>query len=463
MGMYADTKLIDLITHQASKPNDRKQMDMDLWWCPVCERAITEQEEQVPRPGLQKRATVPPTQPRYTSRGGVYAPKGSLYCSDACREVEELNGRTAFEQLAACLPALLGRPSPPEPPESDSTLSGTDELTSSRSVSLGRRPGAPAPKPPSSPSSDELPGLSTSKLALQRPGAPKDPDPPARRVPILLSPNGTPLIQPTFPHRPALGPHQRRHHSHYSPQKRGSPHSTVVRAASALKVGPAGVVPTPSASAPTYALPTAAAAPAGPARPAATTTTILNGQPGGRNDMQFAPDARAGKPTSLFRHYGLFFRPRPGAAHAVWADFADDLDAPAWPPHAAAAGMARQSSGPATRRARPHPSPVAAAEAPDPLAPARNQRPRPPAAADNPCRSWTWDHLPPDEPQYPAMDLAQIRLSKLLRLHQSFLPGPALAAPNPLNIRADFRLPGRAVDDPFPVVVQSKKKLFTFH
>ncbi|KAA1096822.1 hypothetical protein PGT21_029507 [Puccinia graminis f. sp. tritici] len=459
-------------------------MDMDLWWCPVCERAITEQEETVQRAGLVvKRPTLPPSQPRYTSRGGVYAPKGSLYCSDACREVEELNGRFAFEQLAAYLPDLLDRPPlSSEEPDSEGTLSGTDELTStdrSRSVSLGRRSGSAGPiKSSRTPISlEELNGLTVNnhKLkgltpAIVQPNtgpAAKELETglPSRRVPILLSPNGTPLIQPTFPQRPALGAgqQQRRHHSQYSPQKRGSPpqSTAAVRPSSrGLKVGTTGVLPKPSTSVPIYPSVTVVGQ-SGTQPNNIKTKTILNHQLKSHNNfMEFDPLARhEHKQTSLLQHYGLFFR----SHRPQWADFNDEHDSPFEAAHLPRAGrnghhqvgecMSRQESrteeSEKSRRSSLQPpgrrgnrssssttivggtrssnsstsstKPLASSSAAKPgsslpTASRKERKPRLMAGAENPCRSWTWDHLPADVPQYPAMDLAQIRVSKLLLL-----------------------------------------------
>ncbi|POV99556.1 hypothetical protein PSTT_13698 [Puccinia striiformis] len=270
-------------------------MDMDLWWCPS---------------------------------GGVYGPKGSLYCSEACREVEELNGRFAFEQLAACLPDLVGRSSSrSEAPESEGTLSGTDEINTdrSRSTSSGRQSESTAPGPRTSTSPEQLsrltPNSKSQALTTTNGGSAKetiDSGLPNRRVPILLSSNGTPLIQPTFPQRPAIGQNQRRHHSHYSPQKRCSPHSTAVtRTGSGLKVSTIGVLP--SSSVPNYP-PSATGANV----TKISTTSILNHRPTVCNDMEFSVEARSEKPASLLRHYSLFFRSRPGSLRGEWTDSADE-------------------------------------------------------------------------------------------------------------------------------------------
>ncbi|KAH9457482.1 hypothetical protein Pst134EA_021357 [Puccinia striiformis f. sp. tritici] len=473
-------------------------MDMDLWWCPVCERAITEQEEPAQRPSLLKRATVPPSQPRYTSRGGVYGPKGSLYCSEACREVEELNGRFAFEQLAACLPDLVGRSSSrSEAPESEGTLSGTDEINTdrSRSTSSGRQSESTAPGPRTSTSPEQLsrltPNSKSQALTTTNGGSAKetiDSGLPNRRVPILLSSNGTPLIQPTFPQRPAIGQNQRRHHSHYSPQKRCSPHSTAVtRTGSGLKVSTIGVLP--SSSVPNYP-PSATGANV----TKISTTSILNHRPTVCNDMEFSVEARSEKPASLLRHYSLFFRSRPGSLRGEWTDSADEpqsahqLDRIAH--RHTSARSSRQQSQTGSQQSRRSSVQLLTRSLAGKTDPADetvessaslskrllHRKDRKSHFPDNTCRFWTWDHLPADVPQYPAMDLAQIRLSKLLRQQAdaSILQPSTNKQILTLSDQIHFRnlqkidksasFPNLATDsiDAFPIT-QSKKKLFIFH
>lgn len=84
-----------------------------------------------------------------TDRGAVYGTRGGLYCSEACRQIDDLSGQRAFEDLALVAARSLLSPTPsPKPrsptpaphpgrrrpgsaePESDdcpSTTSGTDE------------------------------------------------------------------------------------------------------------------------------------------------------------------------------------------------------------------------------------------------------------------------------------------------------------------------------------------------
>ncbi|KNZ59609.1 hypothetical protein VP01_1695g2 [Puccinia sorghi] len=504
-------------------------MDMDLWWCPVCERAITEQEETVQHMpgGLTKPTSLSPTQPRYTSRGGVYGPKGSLYCSEACREVEEHNGRFAFEQLAACLPAsLVSRPPlSHEEPESDGTLSGTEDITTDKS-----RSSLPLAKRSHSSTTGYNPRSSTRHIASSsisnedlnpliaplRQGAGSQEPEPNRRVPILISPNGTPLIQPTFPQRPALGHAQRRHQSQCPAAKKYClPHSTaVVRASSGLKLTTSSSgAPKACNSVPTYASSTAALQGG-----AAKIKTILNQQPTVvRNDMEFGADARREKPASLMRHYGLFFRSRSGSKRGEWSDSADELSS-STTATAALVGlsverravssttghlMSRQGSQ-TSRRSSLHalitPLLLANKSEPgqvhkiDPSPPALPKRASPRkdrkhALADNGSRSWTWDHLPADVPQYPAMDLAQIRLSKLLLphhltlhpnsnshhhhhhhhhsippLHSSSHPHSNRTLPTSTHLSCNHLSNHLHLDPipPFPII-QSKKKLFIFH
>ncbi|PLW13528.1 hypothetical protein PCANC_18191 [Puccinia coronata f. sp. avenae] len=500
-------------------------MDMDLWWCPVCERAITEQDENVHKPSFPKRAMSSPSQPRYTSRGGVYGPKGSLYCSEACREVEELNGRFAFEQLAACLPECVDRPTFSDEPESEGTLSGTDEINTdrSRSLSLGRRSDSTTPNSRSLPSTEEIAPIGNTKVlnglipANAQSGATKEPGPENRRVPMLISPNGTPLIQPKFPQRPVHGLKQRRHQSHCPSQRRCSPHSTAAtRTGSRLKV--VTVAPKASNSVPTYPFSTSDQGAVKSTTP--TTKTILNHQPVVRNDMEFGPDARQEKPTTLLRHYALFFRSRPGSTRGE--EWVDSLDEPAMfvvgkaaekAGGAAASGLSRQTSQSESQNSRrsslqplkplPAPKTDGAVDEKAEHKPSKptHRKDRKHLLGENSCRSWTWDHLPADVPQYPAMDLAQIRLSKLLR-HQaatsSSLPplhpsannnntnSQILTLSKPQNLafnhhhHLSHKLHGHNLDlaaipaaaaggggdhalQAFPIINQSKKKLFIFH
>lgn len=437
-------------------------MDMDLWWCPVCERAITEQEDLTQRPNLLKRATLPPAQPRYTSKGGVYGPKGSLYCSEACREVEELNGRFAFEQLAACLPDLADRQSFQEERESESTLSSTDDTTDrSRSLSLGRssthQPGFDSPQRALS-SSVVAPGTISNNthhqgltsLSAQRPeinetDAPQL-APPNRRVPILYSSNGTPLIQPSFPQRPGLGSHQRRHHSHYSPLRLWSSRATPAIRSNSSYLQKSRNHPTENAcnSVPTYA-------PKSDALQRSSTNNtrtqlILNHRTTERNDMEFQPEARLEKPAYLWQHYGLFYRSRSGSKRGDWNDPTETTDNN-HPTHhkISSTTLSRQGSqkscqthpkSNAGARKTLHPrvvldenhkriTPIRASSMKTSSIVARESNGRPRSTKDRKalileeshkyCRSWSWDHLPADVPQYPAMDLEQIRLSKIFR------------------------------------------------
>lgn len=422
-------------------------MEMDLWWCPVCERAITENKEAPV--DLVKRTSNSPSPPHYTGRGGLYGSQESLYCSEACRKVEELNGRFAFEQLAACLPVFCERTSLEEP-ESEGTQSGTDEFNTdrSRSLSLGRRSVSQRTSTSSSldinlSNPDQLKG-SNQPLVSKEPSL--EVRSTAGRVPILLSPNGTPLVQPIFPQRPTLAPHQRRHFSQISPDKRFSLYTTAVaRMAHPFKSSgrPAA---NPSNSVPTY--PPSVIGQRGPADRA---RSILNNASTIRNDMEFGAEARREKPTYLWRHYDLFYRPRPGSRRGEWAECSSPTEAendciPALERNLGA--MTRQVSqirnykrNSCTKQVETDGEEsisenkrVVGAPAPDILRASRSPtakdwnstqgfevsklqfKNRKSLLAESKCsRSWSWDHLPSDVPQYPAMDLEQIRVSKLIR------------------------------------------------
>ncbi|KAG0146332.1 hypothetical protein CROQUDRAFT_133184 [Cronartium quercuum f. sp. fusiforme G11] len=342
-------------------------MDMDLSWCPVCERAIVEREETSdPHQQLQHEGTLmakagkslglthsnskaqiainrprkhgnPSTRPpaaskprttgragELTERGAVYAPRGGLYCSEACRAIDELSGQRAFEDLAvlSCFvtPRIGGRVRSEAESDycasSSTTTSGTDEdggsesrrcsigldsnpteLTSSSGGATGLRPKTPLERPTTVRSQSDLPtgpGVAIQShhtladgrqcWSVEGSGLRK------KQTPILLAPNGTPLVRPTFPQK-----HQQNRQIGSVPTRsQNHPHARVFEP-----------LPTPA--------------------------------------------------VSLASDYGLFFSPCTSSE---------------------AASTPRQARGGRPTRT-----------------------------------SWSWDHLPADVPQYPAMNLALVRRS----------------------------------------------------
>ncbi|MBW0518765.1 hypothetical protein O181_058480 [Austropuccinia psidii MF-1] len=441
-------------------------MDIDLCWCPVCERAITEREE-LPPPQNRNRIhskksnlnLESQSSPQFTSRGGVFGPKGGLYCSEACRQVEELNSRRAFDELIICLSSkskdqklvhskLDSKINPLKIPKNHHL----NNLT--RSTSLGP-PNLPSSQPHQTQphSQAQLNSIdpfltinpSSNLSSSQTQSNHQSSNITNRRTPFLLAPNGTPLIKPTFPQRLGQLASNRPIQSIQS--------SKLTKPSKTSNINQFNSNHT-SNSLPTYSN-----------GPLNSTPNCLNPNlhshhlgKAHRQEMEFDSETRPTKPTSLSQHYGLFYWSRSTCFNSDWSESSPSFNQKFTPTkhhsksdsktvhkikqlinqsdqknnhklnhsnsinhlnHLNQKNQINQSHSQSQNQNQTL-KPILSTSGPskeinDPTNLIRKDLRLTNSDDNKCCRSWSWDHLPDDVPQYPAMDLERVRRSRLER------------------------------------------------